>query len=125
MKYNNVGEYTSLKKSYRTIGELQGKPWNDAFKEAAVNAYWDAKENGMEFSSHAVARFLDRVKSEGYDSPMDRVTTMMKKGANYSQGADRVIRYYEELAIVTDRQNGDIVTFMNRKKPKKEWEEIK
>ena len=46
----------------------------------------------------------------------------MKKPINYTQGDGRLVRFYEQRAIITDK-NDVIITIVDRDTPKADWKE--
>lgn len=124
LKYNNSTAYESLKKSYRTISEIQNKSWESSFKDKAQNAYFDFKAEGVEMSSHAISRYLSRNGKDGIEYSFDSITKQSRKEFNYLQQDGRSVKYYNNVALVYNENQDTIVSLINRKNPKKDWREL-
>ena len=125
LKYNDSEKYASLKKSYMTIGEIDRKPWADSFKEKAKQSYYDFKNENIEMSSHAISRFLSRKDgANGISYTFDDMVKRCNSPANYVQADGRLVKYYNQVAIVYNEKNDTVVSIVNRKNPKKDWRGI-
>lgn len=125
-KYNESEWWESLKKSYRTIGEIDGKAWTDSFKDKAKQSYFDFKNENIEMSSHAISRFLSRKDgTNGISYTFENMVEQCNMSANYIQTDGRLVKYYNQVAIVYNEKNDTVVSIVNRKNPKKDWREIK
>lgn len=124
-KYNKFDEYNRLKKSYATIGEIDRKPWTDSFKDKAKQSYYGFKNENIEMSSHAISRFLSRKDgTNGISYTFDDMVKQCNMSANYAQADGRLVKYYNQVAIVYNEKNDTVVSIVNRKNPKKDWRKI-
>jgi len=126
LKYNKSRDYANLKKSYKTISEIDKKPWTDEFKEKAKQSYYDFKNENVEMSSHAISRFLSRKNgTNGISYTFDDIVTQCKLPANYRQIDGRLVKYYNQVAIIYNEKNDAVVSIVNRKNPKTDWRDKK
>ena len=125
LKYNKTDEWKDLKKSYRTVKEFDEKSWTDEFKAKAKQLYFEFKKDGVEFSSHAVSRFLSRQENtNGIVYTYADIVKQCKLPANYKQADERQVKYYNNIAIIYNAKNDTVVSLVNRKNPKKDWRNI-
>lgn len=125
LKYNKTDEWNNLKKSYRTVKEFDEKLWTDEFKAKAKQLYFEFKKDGIEFSSHAVSRFLSRQENtNGIVYTYADIVKQCKLPANYKQADERQVKYYNNIAIIYNAKNDTVVSLVNRKNPKKDWRNI-
>lgn len=124
-KYNKIDEYNSLKKTYATIGEIDRKPWTDSFKEKAKKSYYDFKNENIEMSAHAISRFLSRKDgTNGISYTFDDMVKQCNMLENYIQADGRLVKYYNQVAVVYNEKNDAVVSIVNRKNTKKDWRKI-
>ena len=125
MKYNKRDEYESLKKTYKTIGEIDRKSWTDSFKDKAKQSYYDFKNENIEMSSHAISRFLSRKDgTNGISYTFDDIVKQCDMPVNYIQADGRSVKYYNHTAVVYNKNNDTVVSIINRKNPKADWRKI-
>lgn len=121
IKYNNRTKWEPLKREFTTVKSIKSKAaWTDEFRQKALDTYYQFRKEGIEASAHAVARFLDR--SRGAYTFND-VVTQWRMAPNYIQADGRFVKYYNGLAIAYDPDTKEIVSFINRKKPRANWVE--
>ena len=122
LKYNKSEDYANLKKSYSTIREIDKKPWSDEFKEKAKQSYYNFKNENIEMSSHAISRFLSRKDgTNGISYTFEDIVNQCKLSANYVQADGRLVKYYNQVAIIYNEKNDTIVSIVNRRNPKTDW----
>ncbi len=119
IKYNkNTEAWERLKRERTTIAKIDDKPWTDTFKEKAINAYYDFREKGIEFTDHGIARFLQR----GFS--LEEIVGIDKKPFNFEQDDGKKIKYYSSIAVVYTSDEKEIVSVIkNVKRAKGEWHE--
>lgn len=121
MKYNNTDKWNQIGREYATISKIDRKQWSDEFKAKAKNTYYEFRKHGIEFSDHGIARFLDRSKKFGYT--MEDVVKVCGEPINYIQPDGKVVRYYNKLAIISSSDTNEVVSLVNRNRPKTDWSE--
>ena len=118
-KYNGSGDHKALERSYRTIGEIEGKSqWSDTFRQKAIDAYWEFKQNGIEMSAHAISRFLHRCKGT---HTLNDVVEIARKPANYIQSDGREVMFYDGLAVIYNKEKTEVVSVVERRTVAKGW----
>lgn len=122
LKYNKVDEWKELKKTYKTVGEINSKPWSETFKDKAKKTYFDFKTENIDMSTHAIARFLVRKDgTNGITYTFDDIKKQCHLSANYIQADGRFVKYYNKVAVIYDTNNSTVVSIVNRKNPKSDW----
>lgn len=122
MKYTEPDEWARMKRAAATIREVDAKPWSDAFKKRAKNTYWTMRSEDVEMSGHALARYLNRRDDVPGGCTTDQLAEICKKPANYRQADGRDVNLYNGVAAIFSEKTGEMVSFVVREKPKKEWE---
>ena len=120
IKYNkDAEEWVLLKRERKTISEINAKNWTESFYNKAIDTYYKFREKGIEFTDHGVARYLSRMTESEFLS-------IHKKPFNYIQSDGRLVKYYDNTAIIYDAQTKEVVSIVNdRKKARSDWDEIK
>ena len=120
IKYNkDVIPYQRLKRENATISSIKKKGWSETFTKKAISAYYEFKAKNIEFTDHGIARFLQR----GFD--MDTVLDICKNYSfNFIQEDGKRVKFYKGLAIIYSTSTEEIVSIVQRDKPKKEWENV-
>lgn len=124
LKYNNTEEFKRLQRNYRTFKSIKAKTWSDEFKEKAQTTYKKFRKKEIEMSDHALARFLSRQEQKGFQPfTLEDIVEQHKKPINYVQKDGRLIRFYNERALIYSEDTGELVSIVNRKNPKADWSE--
>ncbi len=121
LKYNNLEEFKKTQRNYKTFKAIDKKTWSDEFKTKAKRTYKQFRKNDIEMSDHALARFLDRSKKSGTPMTVQSISDHMKKEVNFYDG-DRCVRFYNQIAAVSNPDTGEVVSLVRRKNAKTAWE---
>ena len=121
LKYNEPKEFAKMQRNYKTFKAIDGKTWSDEFKTKAKETYKKFRKHDIEMSDHALARFLDRSKKAGTPMTVQSLAEQHKKPVNFYDG-EKSIRFYDEIAMVSNTETGEIVSLVRRKNAKKDWE---
>ena len=123
-----------------TINEIKAKGWTPSFEIKAIQVYEDFKKEGLEVSSHFVARFLNR---KNQNLTQEKIIEMYKKDAiNYKEKVTDMsmpdgykinnVRYYNNIRVVTNQNDTELITVVEDKYDKAldnvnkgKWEEVK
>ena len=123
-----------------TINEIKAKGWTPSFEKKAIQVYEDLKKEGLEVSSHFVARFLNR---KNQNLTQEKIIEMYKKDAiNYKEKVTDMsmpdgykinnVRYYNNIRVVTNQNDTELITVVEDKYDKAldnvnkgKWEEVK
>lgn len=100
----------------------------DKQKEQAIEAYFNFKELGVEFTDHAVAQYIARMRRPNgrimYN--FNSILEVANKQTNYkSDIGGRTAKYYNRLLLIYEKDSNKIVTFMKTNKPAKSLKEIR
>lgn len=124
LKYNNAEEFKKLQRNFRTFKSIMAKPWSDEFKEKAKKTYKRFRKKNIEMSDHALARFLSRQEQKGFKPfTLEEIVAQHEKPINYIQKDGRLVRFYDERALIYSEDTGELVSIVNRKNPKSDWSE--
>ena len=124
LRYNKPDEWSKLRRSRNTLDKIDKKTWPLEFKEKAAKTFNEFLDHGVEISDHGVARFLDRSRGKKKKTAysLDDIVAQMQKPINYTQSDGRLVRFYEQRAFITDK-NDVIITIVDRDTPKADWKE--
>ena len=125
MKYNNGEKFAQLGRQYKTFNSIDKKEWSDEFKSKAKETYQEFLSKGVEMSTHGLARFLSRNSGNQVTAPytLDDIVEQHNKLINYVQSDGKFVRFYDNRALVTSQETGEVVTIVNRKHIKVDWSE--
>lgn len=101
-------------------GDIQEK-LSDKQKQQAVEAYFNFKNDGIVFGDHAIARYIERMRSNDgtFTYNYETVKTAFSLPPNYvSEKNGRLARYYNGILYITEPDTDVVVTMMKRKKLK-------
>lgn len=121
LKYNkNSTEYALLRREKATISDIKGKEWSSAFKQKAIDTYYEFRKDGIELTDHGVARFLDRFR----DKKEVIKNICINMPFNYVQNDGRRIKFYDTIAVVYLKDTDEVVSVVGRPTAKEDWSEI-
>lgn len=106
-----------------TINEIKAKGWTPSFEKKAIQVYEDFKKEGLEVSSHFVARFLNR---KNQNLTQEKIIEMYKKDAiNYKEKVTDMsmpdgykinnVRYYNNIRVITNENDTELITVIEDK----------
>ena len=135
-----VSQNSNTSNTSNTINEIKAKGWTASFEKKAIQVYEDFKKEGLEVSSHFVARFLNR---KNQNLTQEKIIEMYKKDAiNYKEKVTDMsmpdgykinnVRYYNNIRVVTNQNDTELITVVEDKYDKAldnvnkgKWEEVK
>lgn len=126
MKYNKPEEFILLKKKVDTYSEIDKKEWSAEFKQKSKEAYDRFAKENIYLSVHALSR-LPRLSIPGLpEVSEDEFVRFINGTPRYTEGENRLIYFDAErqLASAKNKETGDIVTIVRRKKPKGDWKDV-
>lgn len=119
IKYNkDTRNWDLLKRERKTISDINAKQWTDSFRQKAIATYYKFREKGIEFTDHGIARFLQRGIS------FEKAVKLNKQAFNYRQKDKKYIKFYEQLAIIYTEDKKEIISVVERKVAKGDWDAI-
>lgn len=123
VKYNDSEQWEKLQSKFFAYLEINKKDWSEEFKSKSKQAYDRFREQGEEFSVHALSR-LPRLNKPGYEVIHEEdVLDLIKTMPNYSEGEEKMIWFSpsKQLVVIKNKNSGDIVSIVRRKNKKEEW----
>ncbi len=123
LKYNNSEEWNSKKREYATISKIKSKEtYSELYRKKLISNYYSFKEYGYEFTDHSLNRFLGQ--KSGKDKvhfDKDKLLEVLKGEANYTEN-DRIIKFYDGIAVIQNNNTKEVVSIVTRNKPKGGWQ---
>ena len=118
-----VSQNSNTSNTSNTINEIKAKGWTPSFEKKAIQVYEDFKKEGLEVSSHFVARFLNR---KNQNLTQEKIIEMYKKDAiNYKEKVTDMsipdgykinnVRYYNNIRVVTNQNDTELITVVEDK----------
>ena len=106
-----------------TINEIKAKGWTPSFEKKAIQVYEDFKKEGLEVSSHFVARFLNR---KNQNLTQEKIIEMYNKETiNYEELVPdknapngykiNNVRYYNNIRVITNENDTELITVIEDK----------
>lgn len=126
MKYNDPEEFDILKKKVNTYSSIDNKAWSIDFKQKSKDVYNRFADKGIYMSVHALSR-MPRLNKPGYPKIEEKdVMNILRGHPNYSEGEKKLVFFDSErqLAVVKNKETGDIISIVRRKIPKEEWDNV-
>lgn len=126
MKYNDPEGFDILKKKVDAYSDINKKAWSDDFKQKSKDAYDRFADNEIYMSVHALSR-LPRLNKPGLPEVSEEELIKFISGApKYTEGENKLIYFDSErqLVAVKNKNTGDIVSVVRRKRPKEVWQDV-
>jgi SPP1 gp7 family putative phage head morphogenesis protein len=126
LKYNDINGWEQKKRQYGVWNQIDSDDSkSDEYKAKMKETYKYFKENGYEFTTHGINRFLGQRKSKGKRViSQEETLEILNKHKNYVQPDGNFVRFYDNIVIVTASDTNEVVSIISRPKPKTEWEEL-
>ena len=118
-----VSQNSNTSNTSNTINEIKAKGWTPSFEKKAIQVYEDFKKEGLEVSSHFVARFLNR---KNQNLTQEKIIEIYKKDAiNYKEKVTDMsmpdgykinnVRYYNNIRVITNENDTELITVIEDK----------
>ena len=118
-----VSQNSNTSNTSNTINEIKAKGWTPSFKKKAIQVYEDFKKEGLEVSSHFVARFLNR---KNQNLTQEKIIEIYKKETiNYEELVPdknapngykiNNVRYYNNIRVITNENDTELITVIEDK----------
>ena len=118
-----VSQSSNTSNTSNTINEIKTKGWTPSFEKKAIQVYEDFKKEGLEVSSHFVARFLNR---KNQNLTQEKIIEMYNKEAiNYEELVPdknapngykiNNVRYYNNIRVITNENDTELITVIEDK----------
>ena len=118
-----VSQNSNTSNTSNTINEIKAKGWTASFEKKAIQVYEDFKKEGLEVSSHFVARFLNR---KNQNLTQEKIIEMYNKEIiNYeelvpdknAQNGYKInnVRYYKNIREIKNENDTELITVIEDK----------
>lgn len=126
LKYNNTESWEQKKRQYSTWNRINSdNSKSDEYKAKMKETYKYFKDNGYEFTSHGINRFLGQRQSKGKRViSKEETLEILNKSKNYVQSDGNFVRFYDNMAIISASDTNEVISIISRPKPKTEWKEL-
>lgn len=125
MKYNKRNDWSVLKRQASTFQGINNTTFSDEYKRKLKGTYRYFKDDGYEFTTHALNRVLGPKQSKGkviYSK--EDIKAMLYKPHNYLQPDGKLIRFENGVSVIQASDTGEIVSVVARNKPKEDWKGV-
>ncbi|MCT6891777.1 MAG: hypothetical protein M3Z87_19325, partial [Lactobacillus sp.] len=97
-------------------------------RNIAEEAYFSFKNDGILVSGHAALQYASRMqqkKNGRFLYNYETIKRVAKMPANYIDTRNnRLIEYYDKIAIIKESTTGKVVTIIRQRKPGSRWDKI-
>ncbi|HFU4055723.1 TPA: hypothetical protein ACGO6G_001787 [Streptococcus suis] len=126
LKYNDGEKYTWLKRDVRFINELATKDWSENFKEKSRQSYQYFKQNDISMSTHAISRLPRINNSKFVDVSEEDIVQILQGKPNFLESEQKYVYFApdKQLAVIKNRDSGDVVSIVRRKSEKEDWLDV-
>jgi len=123
LKYNDSKSWSIKQREYSTINDINNKEWSISYKDKVKKAYYDFRIDNIELSSHGAQRFVERNvdKKGNIVFNQDDIVNILKAKPNYIQKDGRLVNFQNGVAIIRNKETGEVVSIVVRKNPKEDW----
>lgn len=127
IKYNNRERWNKLMRNYKLFSKIDSTDsYSPEYKEKLKNTYSYFKDNGYEFTEHALGRVVGQKQGKGKRSfTKEELLSVLKKEPNYEQDDNKVVRFYNRLSVIQAKDTGEVVSVVARDKARSDWKEVK
>lgn len=122
-KYIELDKWAAMKRQFSTFRKIEAGSSSDAYKDRLRATYRYFKQEGHEFTIHALNRVEGPKTGKGKISfTRDDVGNLFKQPANYRQPDGKQVYYRDGLSAVQALDTGEIVSIVTRAKARTDWE---
>jgi uncharacterized protein (UPF0297 family) len=114
-------------RQYKLFDKIdQTESYSSEYKEKLKDTYLFFKENGYEFTQHALGRVIGQKTGQGKrEFTRDEVLEVLKNKPNYTQDEGKSVKFYNNLAVIQANDTDEIVSIVVRNKVRPGWKEVK
>lgn len=125
-KYNEIDQWEKLQREYRMFNRIDTNDnYAPEYKARMKEAYQFFKDNGYEFTEHGLNRALNPKSGQGKERySLEDVLHTLKQPVNYFDGKSKIVRYYDNLAVIQAIDTGEVISIISTKKASRSWEAI-
>ncbi|GIP57903.1 minor capsid protein [Paenibacillus woosongensis] len=125
LKYTEPDKWAAVKRQVNTFRKIDAGSYSEAYKDRLRDTYRYFKQEGHEFTIHALNRVEGPKTGKGkVNFSLDDVRALLGQPANYRQPGGKLIYYRDGLSAVQALDTGEIVSVVTRAKPRTDWEVI-
>lgn len=123
LKYNNSKSWSIKQREYSTINDINNKEWSISYKDKVKQAYYDFRKDNIELSWHGAQRFVERNtdKKGNIVFKNEDIVSILKEKPNYIQEDGRLVNFQNGIAVIRNKETGEVVSIVVRKNPKEDW----
>ncbi|SUP42264.1 hypothetical protein [Veillonella criceti] len=107
--------------------DIQNKlDWKKEFKVKCISTVKHfSKKHDIILSDHAVIRFISQKSGKGKRHFSEKeLVSIWNRQPNYKESKNRLVKYYEDIAIIYNASDKVVISIVVRKGVKKTWEVI-
>lgn len=126
LKYTDDNRWEQKKREFETIAKIKNKgSYSDTYRQKMIDTYYDFRNAGYEFTDHSLNRFLGQKTGKGKKLfTKEDLLSVLGGKANYLDGDERVVKFYNDIAVIQNKDTKEIVSTVTRNKPKEGWETL-
>lgn len=126
LKYTDDNRWEQKKREFETIAKIKNKEsYSDTYRQKMLDTYYDFRNAGYEFTDHSLNRFLGQKTGKGKKLfTKEDLLSVLGEKANYLDGDERVVKFYNDIAVIQNKDTKEIVSIVTRNKPKEGWETL-
>ena len=126
LKYTDDNRWEQKKREFETIAKIKNKEsYSDTYRQKMIDTYYDFRNAGYEFTDHSLNRFLGQKTGKGKKLfTKEDLLSVLGEKANYLDGDERVVKFYNDIAVIQNKDTKEIVSIVTRNKPKEGWETL-
>ena len=125
MKYTNNIEWEAKKREYLTVSKIKNKEsYSDVYRQKVLDTYYEFRMHGYELTDHSIGRILGQKTGKGKRIfTNDELIKLLRNKPNYIDEKERMVKFYDGIAIIQNRETKEIVTIVTRENKKQGWGE--
>lgn len=126
LKYTDDNRWEQKKREFETIAKIKNKEsYSETYRQKMIETYYDFRNAGYEFTDHSLNRFLGQKTGKGKKLfTKEELLSVLSGKANYLDGDERVVKFYNDIVVIQNKDTKEIVSIVTRNKPKEGWETL-
>lgn len=126
LKYNNPEKFQKAKRQAGTFEKIDSsKVYSPEYKQKLKDAYRYFKDNGFEFTAHALNRAVGQKHSpQKVNFTQEELLDILKRVPNFKQPDGKLVRLYSGISVIQATDTDEIVSIITRPAPRADWREI-